>query len=321
MTVSPRTIGGPVILILFGVLLSLLLAEGALRLGSLLVDRELATPSARSHKQRVLSLGDSNTYGVYVERSQAYPVVFEQLWNARRNGGGVEVFNLGYPGMNSSRLVNDFRRMLWTFNPDVVTVMAGANNLWTVPETAAASEHWSERLSAALWRSSRVYRFLYFAARGFEVRRLEIETPPERIAHGEGRARYGGEEFVLAWEGQTEGGIPGWDPKVALEADLRAMVTQSAEYGTTLVLLTYPAEASFYSWANAIIRDIAASTGTPLIDVAAALKPACPLPPEANVFSDAGARCPELFPDQHPTPFGHQRVAQVLVEGLERVLE
>lgn len=118
---------------------------------SLFVNRGVVATSARSGKWRMLCLGDSNTYGVYVDRSEAYPVVFERPWNASRSGSdaAVEVFNLGYPGTNSSKLAQDFLRMLFTFQPDVVTVMIGANDLRTIPATAG-----SRRAAATAWRRS-----------------------------------------------------------------------------------------------------------------------------------------------------------------------
>jgi hypothetical protein len=75
--------------------------------------------------RRVLCLGDSNTYGLYLaDRAQAYPQTFEALWNERVVSPRIEVLNLGYPGTNSSRLRRDLPRMLETFAPDVVVLMA-----------------------------------------------------------------------------------------------------------------------------------------------------------------------------------------------------
>jgi lysophospholipase L1-like esterase len=52
---------------------------------------------------RVLCLGDSNTYGVWLERSQACPQQLEAVWNQRVASPRLEVLNLGVPGTNSSR--------------------------------------------------------------------------------------------------------------------------------------------------------------------------------------------------------------------------
>jgi hypothetical protein len=235
---SLRAILSRIILVLFGLCLALLVLEGGLRIGSLFVGRRLVEQPSWLGKWRMLSLGDSNTYGLYVDKSQAYPMVFERLWNATMNRP-VEVLNLGFPGTNSSKLVKDFRRMLWTFRPDVVTVMIGGNDLWTIPETAAASSHRLERLSAALWRVSRAYRFLYMVRRAFLNRQLELtQEPPEGFQHGHGTAQYGTEAFELGWTKVPEGGIPGWQPAGELKANLETLAAQAAEFGTKLVLVT-----------------------------------------------------------------------------------
>jgi hypothetical protein len=64
------------------------------------------------------------------------------------------------------------------------------------------------------------------------------------------------------------------------------------------------------------MRDTAKDAGIPLIDVAAVLKPACPVPAGSNTLTGPAAHCPELFPDQHPTARGHVRVAEILAQQL-----
>ena len=178
-----RAITSRIALVLFGVCVSLITCEVALRIGSLFVGRDLVQASARTGKWRVLSLGDSNTYGVYLDGTQAYPQVFERQWNAQHEdaSGAVEVFNLGYPGMNSSRVLKDFERLIRAFQPDVVTVMVGANDVWTVPETAAESASLMERLVSLCWKRSKVCQLLYMMRRSMENRQLEITAPPKRL--------------------------------------------------------------------------------------------------------------------------------------------
>lgn len=321
MAVSPRTIVSRMVLVLFGVCASLMVMEGALRVGALFAGRNVAEHPAWMGKWRVLCLGDSNTYGLYVEPSQAYPKVFERVWNATPGNASVEVLNLGFPGTNSSKLVKDFRRMLWTFRPDVVTVMIGNNDLWTIPETAAESSNVIDRFAAALWRMSRAYRFLYMVRRALQIRQLTVtQDSLQGFQHGHGTARYGNDEFELGWTQVPEGGIPGRQPDVELTKNLRSLAGQAADFGAQLVLLTYPADSFFYMWANHVTRDAAKVTGAPLIDVAAVLKAACPVPAGASVFKGPGADCPELFPDQHPTVIGHEKVGQILVQQLPPIL-
>jgi lysophospholipase L1-like esterase len=319
-----RSIVNRLLLVLFGLCLALLVIEAALRVGATLVDRVPIASSSWLAKWRLLSLGDSNTYGIYVDKSQAYPKVFEDMWNqtVRAKPGSVEVLNLGFPSTNSSQLVKNFHRMLWTFRPDLVTVMVGANDRWTVPESAAESPNRLDQLAAALWKHSRAYRFLYMLRQAFDNRRLDVTPDPSSdIEHGRGTARYGEEAFELGWTKMPPGGIRGLEPAIELRKNLQTLAAQAAELGAKVVLLTYPAESGFYGWANAVMRETAKGTGIPLIDVAAVFKPACPLQADAGTLAGPSAQCAELFPDQHPTVLGHQAVARTLLQQLPPLLE
>src|SRR5205085_2121223 len=85
----------------------------------------------------ILTLGDSNTYGLYVPAEDAYPRVLERLWNAHRPDEPIEVLDFAFPGMNSSRLRRLFPGLVEAVRPDLVLVMIGANDVWTVPEPTA----------------------------------------------------------------------------------------------------------------------------------------------------------------------------------------
>ncbi|MGD0948477.1 MAG: SGNH/GDSL hydrolase family protein [Candidatus Binatia bacterium] len=258
-------------------------------------------------KWQVLALGDSNTYGLHLDRSQAYPKLLETLWNTTSRNQHINVLNLGLPGMSSSKLAKDFHRMLWVFHPQLITVMIGANDFWTVPETAAESPDPAERMAAALWRVSRVYRLFYMLWRAAqEPADLQITAGPrEGLRRRSWIARYGTYEFELGWKHVPEGGIPGWQPAADLTRNLETLAAQAKGAGTTLILLTYPSENGWYGPTNDIIRAAAKEAGIPVVDLGAAFRPICP-----------EGRCPELFPDHHPTAVGHERVARILADRL-----
>ncbi len=67
---------------------------------------------------RILCLGDSNTFGLWLERHETYPSQLQATWNSSNRGPEVEVLNLGFPGTNSSGLRRDIPRMLETFHRD-----------------------------------------------------------------------------------------------------------------------------------------------------------------------------------------------------------
>lgn len=182
---------GRLCLVLGGLALAVALLEGALWAAALVVrvsGRPLPITLA-SEGRRVLATGDSNTYGLYLEPEQAYPLVFERLWNARHPEHPVEVLNVGYPGTNTSRLRNALPRFLESAKPDVVTIMVGANDFWTEPEPVprdveASPEHGGP---SWLWRHSRVYRLLYMGRRAaaitLEGRVRFAEGAPPRGRH------------------------------------------------------------------------------------------------------------------------------------------
>ena len=61
---------------------------------------------------RILCLGDSNTYGLYLKPHESWPAQLETSWNTTVTSPRIRVFNLGYPGTNSSKVLGDFAKML-----------------------------------------------------------------------------------------------------------------------------------------------------------------------------------------------------------------
>ncbi|MFI5394425.1 MAG: SGNH/GDSL hydrolase family protein [Candidatus Binatia bacterium] len=305
MSLGLKSAGNRVALVVFGIGAALLVVEAALQLGAMFVGGTFRDRSWATEKRRVLCLGDSNTYGVYVDRLQAYPKVFEALWNAEPGKAPIEVLNLGYPGTNSSKLVKDMRRMLWAFRPDMVVVMIGVNDFWTVPETAADSPNVLDRVAAALWRVSRAYRLLYIARKAVETPTLEVSPDSwDRSEHG--TARYGSYRFELGWRPVREGGgYPRSQLVRNLESNLMMLAKQARDFGAQIIFLTYPADSSMYGIANFVIRDAARKASVPLVDLAAGFKAVC-----------GDNTCPELLPDQHPSASGHERAARILVQQL-----
>ncbi len=304
-----RAVLGRLALVVFGLLLSLLLLEGLLQAGAFFTHvTGYDTPIERViGRRRVLCLGDSNTYGLHVERSQAYPEVLEKFWNAEVPKQAIEVLNLGVPGTNSSKLRSRFRQILRTFDPDIVLVMVGVNDSWTAPvplaeETAGGDER--EHRVYSLWQHSRVFRLLYMLHRALEAREVHVTVKwPEASSPGESTVRLGSEAIDLTWTGATPQFFD-WQP--ALERNLTAMIDDAHDARAKLVLLTYPSERPDYAYANNVIRRTAKATQTPLIDLGAAFRELCP-----------SHDCPELFlPDYHPTPKGYELAATVVMRDL-----
>lgn len=249
--------------------------------------------------RRVAFLGDSNTYGFGAGFRNSYPQVLQRRWNAELGQGRVEVLNLGTPGLNSSKLRQQLPGILTSLRPDLLVIMIGVNDLWTAPASLdGQGESWHYRL----WNLSRVYRFLYMLSR---VPQSRSETIGRRGTPA-GPLISVAEDVQLIWTGRLPPGEGPGQWHANLQWNLKSMITDAQLLGVETVLLTYPADFGWYGQANELIRDTGKLTHTPVVDVAASFRQACP-----------EQTCPELLlPDQHPTIRGQSLVADVVWEHL-----
>jgi lysophospholipase L1-like esterase len=287
-----RELGVRAALLLAGLLAALLVLEAGLQLASMWTRSGAGRASVglAPGTRRILCVGDSNTWGLWVEPEDAYPQVLQRRWNARTDVAPIEVVNRGLPGTNSSRLQQELPGVLASLHPDVVLILVGANDAWTVPEDGLAAPGVVQRF---LWRHSRLFRLVYLFAHS---RRTPDATPAADGVDTGGRLP--GRAEIRRSEA-----TPGWTAR--LDMDLAAITADVARTGARPILLTYPADRDLYGDANDVIRRAAAETGVPLIDLAASFRPRCATLP-----------CAELLPDLHPSREGYALVADVLVERL-----
>jgi lysophospholipase L1-like esterase len=293
------------LLVLFGLLIAVILAEGALQLGALFLrasGRTAIDQVAQRVNLRVLSLGDSNTYGLHVEREQAYPMVMERMWLRARGEGTLEVINAGIPGTNSSKLRSNLQRLLQTFRPDVVTVMIGANDLWTEPvqpDSSGAAE-------LPVWKRLRLYTLLRVLTAGTDEPEANLDfRKVEGLRGSRGAISFGDEQFFLGWTRRVTNGVKGW--RSILTENLREIDRQTRAAGVHLVLITYASEKTFYWRANQVLRLAAEEQNLPLVDVRSKFQRAC-----------RRGSCEDLyFKSQHPTEKGHRLIATALKDYLE----
>jgi len=254
-------------------------------------------PALAGPERRVVCFGDSNTYGLRVEEESAYPHMIERLWNENPALPRIEVVNLGYPSKNSSALRNEFGDALRKYRPDIVTILIGVNDTWTVPEPMTAVSGAPCAVQARrfeLWpwvqRHSRVYRLLALI-RQPAVRFLPRGKPPPNL------------------QKPAEKGNVRWASD--LQQNLRSMVECARQNGVEPILLTYPTGWRVYGAANDELRRAAATLRTRLVDLNQVFQPLCP-----------DASCPLLFavPDQHPTAAGHRLAATLITAKLREVM-
>jgi lysophospholipase L1-like esterase len=292
------------------VLVYVLVAEAGLQIASFFLRRSTRAemPVAWvTGNLRVLCLGDSNTYGLWLDQreKEAYPQQLESLWNARVTAPKLEVLNLGFPGTNSSRLARDLPRLLETLHPDILVLMVGVNDFWTLPFPIDQAQE-ARPQGGFLARHSLLYRLFHLIRRGRVADKVEILMDPNgsltRGAHH--KARVGDLEFEMGFV-KAEPGLSG--DAEGLKNNLRRLVELARAAETPLYLMTYPSSGDFHAPANQAIRDAAFETETPLIDLTVVFQPICPT-----------GNCPDvLFPDGHPKASGYKIVAETIIERLE----
>ena len=303
--------------------LELLLQAGALFVGA--AGRDPVT-GWLSGNTRILALGDSNTYGLFLPAEQSYPAQFEAVWNAEVESPKVEVINLGYPGTNSSVLLKNLPDLLGTFRPDIVLVMVGVNDSWTdtVGRDKPADDT-LDRISFWLRQHSRLYMLVHMIQRSFydpekldlgERLKLSSEAIDAEVANaianeladgttnGLAELRYGDQTFDL---GYLRGTGKRGDVR-SLATNLNAIVDEIRREGAQPVLLTYPAnQRRGYGLANQVIREAARRSDALLVDIAGAIAERCPDP----------IACPDLFfADNHAKVPGYAIAARRLATDL-----
>jgi GDSL-like Lipase/Acylhydrolase family len=77
---------------------------------------------------RVITLGESSTFGFYARDDETYPHYLEQLLNAQCNGRSFEVINLGIPHLRSNHVRSLFLAEALPLQPDVITYYQGIND-------------------------------------------------------------------------------------------------------------------------------------------------------------------------------------------------
>lgn len=264
---------------------------------------------------RILCLGDSNTYGLYLEPRESWPAQLETIWNTTDRSPRIQVFNLGYPGTNSSKVLSDLARMLETFRPDVTIIMVGGNDFWTLPVEVPPESQPRNPIVRFTKRHSRLYRLAHMLARArfdddLVVRREE--SKPE-VWESRTEVSFGGETFELGFSRNPEAEeMTKMEWAGALFRNLEEIVRRARNGGTKLLLMTYQVQVNreFNATTNHAIQRVARETGTPLVNLQTAFASRCP---------DAG--CSKfLFRDGHPNAAGYRLVAEEVSEQLKTLL-
>ncbi|HQQ62808.1 MAG TPA: GDSL-type esterase/lipase family protein [Pseudomonadales bacterium] len=289
-----------------------LLLELALQLGALLVKEQARQVEARwlTGHTRLLALGDSNTYGLYLEAPDAWPAQLEAQWNRAHPDQSIEVLNLGYPGTNSFRVRDNLPALLDKLAPDLVFIMVGFNDFWTPAENLSTT---TTPFSQRLKNHSRLYK-LYAMWQRSKINQQDMTFGSPRPSENVDPARLNDpsniEKHLLKMDGEnfymgTLQGEPARNMK-ALAENLAFMIRTIRARDADVVLLTYPSNWGFYPGANKWLKKSAEDNHVPLIDITPLFIAQC---------SDGPASCPSLlFHDGHATTAGNALVAGKVLE-------
>ena len=117
-------------LIFFGLVLAFLLFEGVFRIGGFIykaiAQHRNDAALVQNGTTRILCLGESTTQ---IGGENSYPRQLEGILNARQNKTKFSVINGGIPGGNTTAIVNHLTQSLQTYQPQIVILMMGINDL------------------------------------------------------------------------------------------------------------------------------------------------------------------------------------------------
>ncbi len=269
---------------------------------------------------RIVTMGDSNTYGLYLDKKDSYPKQLESIWNNAHTNKKVEVINLGYPGANSSRLVANFSEVIQQFQPDIVLVMIGTNDGWTAPIAAVESildGNKTFHLIQWLQSHSRVYRLYCLLTREpFQEDSLEAITTSDskQAESAKGKpatVNYKNMKLDFSMSFRAK------DSQLDVEKDMQKNMARLIQYGREnnikVFLLTYAANKGYYKQANKVTLKTAADNHHPyLINTIENFK---------SLQAPKGEGNPYFFPDLHATALGNKILATVVMKQLETALD
>lgn len=302
-----RPLGKRLPSIALALLLGVLLCEGILRVaGTAYLAAGSRTVRSASELgpggRTVLCLGDSNTYGLWVEAEDAYPSRLQDLMDERVPGGPHRVVNLGVPGTSSRQLLGGLPEALATYDPDLVLVLVGFNDRWS---WKPGEEEAPVYLAAPWYEDLRVVKLLRLVLRRRLDRRAEL-TEAWRDGQRAGIDRTGREFAFPPADYEDERELQEVFP--SLRANLEAICARAEDAGVPLRLVTYAAHTNSYRLANTAARRVGAKRGAPALD------------PAAWFTADAPPGTPRheerFFPDDHPREPGYEVFARLVLNGL-----
>lgn len=268
--------------------------------------RGFVGPEFDAHKPpgvyRVFAVGDSCTFGSGFWR-EGYPAIVQQLLDATEGPGRFEIINAGVEGYNSEFALDRIRTELLAYQPDMIILYVGWNDLMKIdPRNAAATNQYAG-LARVIERSylAKAYaKTLFYYLRPL-VMKPRVGPDPDAVKELEAfvptRYRANLEAAVeLLRDHQV---VP---VLVTLPTVVTADMTEEDLKDSNVFFPYYPAGYGVHAFLqlhgayNAAVRKTADRYGVSLVDLEAVL---------------SGASRHELFWDtMHPSSKGHQLIAE-----------
>lgn len=261
----------------------LITAELSLRLLGLIVRvrPEPRATDARVSTTQVLCVGDSYTYGVYVDRALTYPSQL-QAELERLSGRPYSVVNAGMPGQNTAMMRRRLTNLIEQHHPQIVIALGGVNNAWNAIDTQEWGQpSFADRLDILLSRS-KFYQLLKLVRLRYQLARQGGPVPQR----AEAMRGIFDEDFLFR----------------VTRDDLVAMAQIAAAAGVRFVSQSYPYpgdDGGYFPVFNAGLAEAAKVSGTEFVDQA----------PFVKRILDRYRPEDMYFADLHPKIAGYQLMA------------
>lgn len=143
---------------------------------------------------RILCLGDSYTFGVYVDQGKTYPEQLESILNENKSGPKFEIINGGVSGYTLSDEYDYYKNKLHNLDPDFVIVGFVMNDVsdYSRPISSWQSQqknakYWAERKYTAFVRNLLIDTSIYNGGRillaYMKVKGGKSETTPNEYKY------------------------------------------------------------------------------------------------------------------------------------------
>ncbi len=252
----------------------------------------------------ILCLGESSTAGLGVPYPNSYPAQLEQLLRKQYPQKNIHVVVPPLIGQNTSQMVNRVENYLNLYQPQIVLLMAGYNNEWSLAESHIgrflAGNDWAtfQIKTLCLLDHSRLFKLTRYVYLRFIVREDSKYTENLKksgyLFGGPELVRYPPKESVYQFALENRAAfIQLW------RYDVQKIINISQKYHATVILMTYHINPSYLPIEEFIA--VAKQTNVPLVRNDLTFEN----------LNETGAIEQYLLKDHwHPNPFGYALIAQ-----------